>query len=216
MAGTNEAYKVYVRSLPQTVTEEELKEFFSRAGEVVDSIVRESRNGKYAFVGFDKEEDFEEALKLDGSELNGTTIEVQKKGAGGASDKKCFCCGQVGHISSRCPNGGKDGQRTCYKCGKRGHISRDCRGGDRRRSRSIDNRRRRDDSRDRRHRRDDSRDRRDDSRDKRRRRDDSRDKRRRRDDSRDRRDDSRDKRRRDDSRDKRRRSRSSSPKRNRY
>lgn len=206
--------KIHVRNIPIGTTEVELRDHFSRAGEIVDFILKPAdATHMWAFIGFSNAADFQVALEMNNQEFKESILEVTPKTQPPPrerriDERRCFRCNKTGHISTKCPNGN---DRKCFKCGRTGHVAHSCPDGGRRaRSRSYDrdrsrsrDRRRREDSRDRR--RDDSRDRRrrDDSRD--RRRDDSRD--RRRDDRRDdrRRDDRRDDRRRDDRRDDRRR-----------
>ena len=212
--------KIHVRNIPIGTSEVELRDHFSRAGEIVDFILKPAdATHMWAFIGFSNAADFQVALEMNNQEFKESILEVTPKTQPPprerrVDDRRCFRCNKTGHISTKCPTGV---ERKCFKCGRAGHMAHACpdggrrarsRSNDRDRSRSRDRRRRREDSRDRR--RDDSRDRRrrDDSRD--RRRDDSRDRRRRddRDDRRRddrRRDDRRDDRRRDDRRDDRRR-----------
>lgn len=143
--------KIYAQGFPPDVSEADVREYFSRCGEINDIFVKESQRGWFAFVGFETFEAVEEALKLDGKEFQNSVLTIQKKG-GGNSDKKCFSCGKPGHVASRCPNGT---ERTCFNCGRVGHISRDCPGPvdrHRRRSESRDSRRSRSRSHSRRHR----------------------------------------------------------------
>lgn len=159
MPGKDE-YKVCVKKLPANPNEEDLKAFFARAGEVIDIYCKDGRDGWFAFVGYNTQAEFEEALKLNGREFEGVALDVQQK-----QGRKCFNCGKDGHISAKCP--GK-GERLCFKCQRPGHVSRDCPGAqaqaepERRRRDSRSPVRRRRDSRDDRRR--DSRDRRRDSR----------------------------------------------------
>lgn len=143
MPGKDE-FKVCVRKLPPSPSESDIKDFFTRAGEVIDIFVKEGRDGWFAFVGFNNQSDLEEALKLHGREFQGCTLEVERKQV-----KNCFNCGKEGHVSARCP---RQGDRVCFKCQRSGHVSRDCPGERRRDSRSPPRRRR--DSRDRSRRRD--------------------------------------------------------------
>jgi RNA recognition motif-containing protein len=211
-------HKIYVKDFQAAVSEEDVKAFFSRAGTIVDLLVRETRMNaalKYAFIGFATKEEADAALAFNGQELGGAPLVIEAK-----QERVCFKCNKPGHLAVKC----REEQRVCRQCGKAGHIAKDCKGNaggfrdrnnntnDRRGDNGVSRRGGRDDDRvdDRRRGRDRYRS---DSRD-RRRRSDSRDYRRRdRSDSRDyrRRDrsDSRDYRRRDrsDSRDIRKRSR---------
>lgn len=73
--------KFYVGNLSYDVTEEELHEAFSKAGEVGDvSIITDNETGRsrgFAFVTMFTEEDGKKALELDGSEVRGRTISVR-------------------------------------------------------------------------------------------------------------------------------------------
>lgn len=65
------AQKVYVGNLPFSITEDELREYFSKYGEIVSlTLVKDRETGKsrgFGFVGF---ENSERAL----SEANGSTL----------------------------------------------------------------------------------------------------------------------------------------------
>jgi len=58
------------------------------------------------------------------------------KEGGGEAPKQCFKCGDTGHMSRFCPQGGgggrggrgggRGGNDGCFKCGDHGHFSREC------------------------------------------------------------------------------------------
>jgi nucleolin len=129
MPGRDEC-KVCVKGFPPGSSEQDIKEFFTTAGEVIDVFVREGRDGWFAFVGYNTEAERDAAMALNGREFQGEALTVEQK-----QIKKCFKCGKDGHVSAKCPRGD---DRVCFKCNRSGHVSRDCPNGDgdRRRERS--------------------------------------------------------------------------------
>jgi len=75
-----EKNKLFIGSLPWSITNESLKELFSQYGEVVEAIIindRETGRSKgFGFVTFAKEEDAQKALEMNGKEIEGRTIVV--------------------------------------------------------------------------------------------------------------------------------------------
>ncbi len=75
-----EKNKLFIGSLPWSITNDSLKELFSQYGEVVEAIIindRETGRSKgFGFVTFAKEEDAQKALEMNGKEVEGRTIVV--------------------------------------------------------------------------------------------------------------------------------------------
>lgn len=77
------ANKLFVGSLAFTATDEDVKNFFSAAGTVVDAKVivdRDTNRSKgYAFVTMGSDEEAQAAIQqLDGKELNGRAVNVSE------------------------------------------------------------------------------------------------------------------------------------------
>lgn len=85
--------RLFIGSLPWSITNETLKDLFSQFGEVTDSFVvtdRDSGRSKgFGFVTFAKEEDAQKALDMNGKEVEGRAIVVnvakprEERGGGG-------------------------------------------------------------------------------------------------------------------------------------
>jgi len=92
--------KLYVGSLPYSITEEELKEIFLPFGSVVSSrIITDKMTGKskgFGFVEMDSQESAQKAIEsVHGAELNGRTLivniahpEQKKAGFAPRSDRR--------------------------------------------------------------------------------------------------------------------------------
>uniref|UniRef100_A0A914V1F2 RRM domain-containing protein n=1 Tax=Plectus sambesii TaxID=2011161 RepID=A0A914V1F2_9BILA len=81
MASGRSGYSLFVGNLPYQTTEDELGNFFSRAGNVVNiRIVSDRDTGRpkgFAFCEFDDEQGAQRAIDtLDGTEFNGRSIRV--------------------------------------------------------------------------------------------------------------------------------------------
>ncbi len=75
--------KLFVGNLDYTVTSDDLREAFGKAGSVIDAVVitdRETRRSRgFGFVEFATAEEAEKAIKeLNGSELKGRKINVNE------------------------------------------------------------------------------------------------------------------------------------------
>jgi RNA recognition motif-containing protein len=73
--------KVYVGNLAYQITNEELKDFFSKVAEVVSAnVIIDKITGRSRGFGFVEieEKDFEEVLKLDGKEFAGRNLNVRE------------------------------------------------------------------------------------------------------------------------------------------
>ena len=75
-------FNCYLTNLSLEVTEDTLKEYFSTAGAVFetsvvrDPVTKEPRG--FGFVSFTNEEDFQRAIALNGTELKGRNLKVEK------------------------------------------------------------------------------------------------------------------------------------------
>ena len=72
--------KLFVGSLPWSVTGDQLRELFATYGEITDAVVisdRDTGRSKgFGFVTFASEESAQKALEMDGKEVEGRTIVV--------------------------------------------------------------------------------------------------------------------------------------------
>lgn len=88
-----EKNKLFVGSLPWSITNDTLRELFAKFGDISDAVVimdRDSGRSKgFGFVTFVKEEDAQKALEMHGQEVEGRTIVVnmakprEERGGGG-------------------------------------------------------------------------------------------------------------------------------------
>ena len=74
--------KVYVGNLNYKLTEEDLREFFTSCGEIQDcKIITDFNTGQskgFAFITFSQEAEMEKAIELNGEELEGRKLFVNK------------------------------------------------------------------------------------------------------------------------------------------
>jgi cold-inducible RNA-binding protein len=75
--------KLYVGNLPYTVTLDQLKDYFSGAGTVIDAVViidsQTGRSKGFGFVEFEKEEDAKKAIEMfGGKDFQGRTLVVNE------------------------------------------------------------------------------------------------------------------------------------------
>lgn len=72
--------KLFVGSLPWSISSDKLQELFSQYGEITEAIVitdRDTGRSKgFGFVTFAQEADAKKALEMDGKEVEGRTIVV--------------------------------------------------------------------------------------------------------------------------------------------
>jgi len=73
--------KIYVGNLPYRTDDQELQETFAQFGEIEEAVViryrKSGRSKGYGFVTFTTEDAAENALKLDGEELQGRRMFVK-------------------------------------------------------------------------------------------------------------------------------------------
>jgi len=69
------------------------------------------------------------AARSMGADAVASALEARGEGGGGrrrkgAGGRRCFNCGQVGHLSADCDL--PPGNTACYNCGQQGHKSSEC------------------------------------------------------------------------------------------
>ncbi len=76
------ANKLYVGSLPYSTTDDQLKEFFSQAGEVLSAtVITDKMSGRskgFGFVEMTTPEGFQKALELNGQPMDGRNLVVNE------------------------------------------------------------------------------------------------------------------------------------------
>lgn len=90
--------KLFVGSLPWSISSDKLQELFSQYGEITEAIVitdRDTGRSKgFGFITFAQEADAKKALEMDGKEIEGRTIVVnvakprEERGSGGGGFRR--------------------------------------------------------------------------------------------------------------------------------
>jgi RNA recognition motif-containing protein len=90
--------KIYVGNLPYGATEDELEGLFSENGQILNiNIIKDRETGRskgFAFVEFSTDEQVQQAVKLDGFQLQGRPLKVsaareqQRSGGGGGARRE--------------------------------------------------------------------------------------------------------------------------------
>jgi len=78
--------KICIRNFPAGVTEEEVKEYFSSCGEVIDIYLKDNGADTFGFVGFETRESQQQALAFDGREMKENIIKIEAKRIQGARE----------------------------------------------------------------------------------------------------------------------------------
>ena len=85
--------KIYVGNLPYSTQESDLEDFFGSCGSIAEvKLIKDYQTGRskgFAFITFESDDSVAEAVKLNGTEMDGRTIKVseakedQRRGGGG-------------------------------------------------------------------------------------------------------------------------------------
>lgn len=81
MSSSRNLYRLYVANIPWTVSHRELKQYFSKFGHVLNSLVvfdkKTGLSKNYGFITFATREAFENANNLTDHKLEGNNLRVQ-------------------------------------------------------------------------------------------------------------------------------------------
>ncbi|KAF3331680.1 glycine-rich RNA-binding protein-like protein [Carex littledalei] len=148
-----EEYRVFIGNLSWNTTDRSLEDAFMKFGKIADAkVVNDKYSGRsrgFGFVTFDDKEAMEEAIeKMNGMDLDGRAITVDRAqpggggggGGGGGRDRDYDRGDRRDRGGSRGYGGGGGGGGggrsggggggDCFKCGKPGHFARECPSGD--------------------------------------------------------------------------------------
>jgi len=109
----NASNKLYVGNLSYNTKDNDLQEFFTQAGDVVEAIIIQDRmtdrSRGFGFVTMGSEADMDKALELNGQELDGRQLRINKaeRPSGGGGDRG----GRGGDRGGRGGNRGGGGGR---------------------------------------------------------------------------------------------------------